>query len=252
MKFFTAGRLLCAGLAAALFLPGAARAAKDVTVVTDMTKAGRNAPEPMGGHPIYYLPTMRGYQQIGDIILGEMPPSPHDVVRIVAQELAKEGYLVVNAVHPTPDIFLDIAWGYLNPENDEVDEKTQGRAYALVLGNTASAVALPEAFNHEQFMAAASDQRYFVIVTAYDYAAFAKQGQHIELWQTKMSTPMNGVFFDDVLTAMVKAGAPSFGRETTGRPHLTPAFPDGRVDVGPTSVKGYIDPPSGPPLYLRR
>ena len=218
--------------------------AKDVTVVVDMTAEGRQAGHPTPDHPVYYSPTLRGYQPIGSVVAGEKAPSPHDVVHMVAQELAKQGYRVINSAHPAPDIVLDFSWGYINPTSDAANGLyyNQGQAYALVLGNTIYQTIQLESFNHQQFMDAANDPRYFVILTAYDYAAFAAQHKRVVLWEAKMSVPTNGVFFDDVLTAMVKAGGPHFGRETTGHPSLEPAFPGGRVDVGTPTVKNYFDP----------
>jgi hypothetical protein len=227
---------------AVLLLPVAV-CAKDVTVVVDFTAEGRQAAHPAPGHPIYYSPVLRGYQTVGSIVAGEKPPSPHDVVHVVAVELAKQGYLVIDPAHPAPDIVLDLSWGYINPTADTANGLyyNQGQAYALVLGNTLYQAMQLESFNHQQFMDAANDTRYFVILTAYDYAAYASQHKRVVLWEAKMSVPTNGVFFDDVLTAMVKAGGPHFGRETLGRPVLEPALPNGRVEVGAPTVKSYFE-----------
>ncbi|HEX3729463.1 MAG TPA: hypothetical protein VHV47_06640 [Opitutaceae bacterium] len=228
-------------LAALLLAPGLARAAKDVTVVTDMTAEGRRALPPTPAHPVYYVPTVRGYQVIGPAISGEQAPSPHDVVRAAALELARQGYLVVDDAHPRPDLLLDFAWGYLNRIGDS--DFNQGQAFSLVLGQTISSVFLPESVGHQAFMDAAKDTRYFVILTAYDYDAYADRRAHIQLWQSKMSTPINGVFFDDVLVSLLRAGGPSIGRETLIRPKLAPLYPEGRVEVGEPTVKGYLPSP---------
>jgi hypothetical protein len=231
-------------LALAVLLLPAAAWAKDVTVVVDMTAEGREAAHPTPDNPMYYSPVVRGYQEIGSVVAGEKPPSPHDVVRAVAVELAKQGYRVINTAHPAPDIVIDVSWGYINPTSDDANGLfyNQGQAYALVLGNTIYNTMQVESFNHQQFMDAAKDPRYFIILTAYDYAAFASQRKHVVLWEAKMSSPTNGVFFDDVLTSLVKAGGPHFGRETTNHPDLEPAVPNGHVEVGTPTVKDYLAP----------
>jgi hypothetical protein len=227
-----------------LLLSAAACAANDVTVVVDMTAEGRQAVHPTPQHPVYYSPVLRGYQAIGSVVAGEKPPSPHDVVHVAAAELAKQGYRVIDSAHPTADIVLDFTWGYLNPTADMANGLyyNQGQAYALVLGNTIYQTMQLESFNHQQFMDAANDTRYFVILTAYDYASYAREHKRVVLWEAKMSIPTTGAFFDDVLTSLVQAGGPHFGRETLGHPMLEPAFPSkGRVDVVTPTVKNYFE-----------
>jgi len=224
---------------AVLGLCGAARAARDIAIVVDMSLEGRKVAHPTSQNPAYYLPTMRGYQAMGDMDTGQVPPSPHAIAHLVAVELAKQGYLVANAVHKNPQLMIDISWGYINPSNDTTNDIqwNQGQMYGLVLGHNISNVIPYESVGREQLLVATKQNRYFIILTAYDYTAYAKSNKRVMLWTAKMSVPSDGLFFTDVMDSMVKAGGPSFGVETVGRPKLVPAVPDGQVIIGTPTVK---------------
>jgi hypothetical protein len=231
-------------LVSALFLSGSALVGRDVTVVVDMTPEGRKAVHPTADRPAYYLTVMRGYQELGVIPAGEKPPTPQEIFSVVMPELAKQGYVGAEANHHAPDLVIDFAWGIIAPTDSSAPNAlNEKQRYALVLGGTFADVVPVESFGHNEFMAAANDRRYFVVVTAYDYAAWAKQRRHLILWKAKMSVPSPGVYFDDVLVSLAKAAGPSFGRETDTHPRVVPADPGGRVDIGTATVRTDADPP---------
>jgi hypothetical protein len=218
-----------------LLSPLLGHAASDVTVVVDMTPAGRSAVHPTPEHPAYYLPVMRGYHELGDVVAGERYVSPHDIVRVLAPELFRQGYRVIEESHQTPDLIIDISWGYITPTAGN-DTYNQNQRYALTLGKSIFNVIMPESFGNREFMEAAREPRYFLVVTAYDYATWSKKQKHLILWKAKMSVPTRGVFFNDVLFSLVQAGGPMFGHETINHPKLMP-LPEGQVDVGTPTVR---------------
>jgi hypothetical protein len=224
-------------LVAALLAPGFARADPDINVIVDMSPAGRKAVHPTPDHPAYYVPTLVPYVQTGDAVAGDKPPSEHTLVHLVAAELAKQGYLV--AIDHPPDLVIAIAWGSIRPtaEDDHVGMTDKIRMNALVLGHTYVNVARSDSFGHAEFMEETRDDRFYIVVTAYDYKAHAAKNQKVILWKAKLSVPSSGVAFDDVLVPLVMAGGPNFGRETINHPKLLPAVPDGRVEIGPATVQ---------------
>jgi hypothetical protein len=229
------------------FLPFFLNAAPDINVVVDMTAEGRKIVHPTTDHPAYYQPVMRGNQQMGDPVSGEKPVSPEEVYRITTTELAQQGYLIVDAQHPNPNLIIDLAWGYITP-TEEPDPRNQNQREALVLGDTITNVAQLESVGHEELMEATRDPRYFVVVTAFDYDAWAKKHRHVILWKAKMSIPTSGVFLGDVVLPLVKAGGPLFGRETINRPKLVPV-PEGKVEVGTPTVR---NEPAAPPTVPQK
>lgn len=275
-------RVRIALAAALLILPGLVRAAADVTVVVDLSPEGRKVAHPTPDHPSYYKPTMGTYQEMGGLVAGEKPPSVHAMVHVVATELAKQGYLVALS-HP-PDLVIDISWGTINlagqgsmsangnigiglsaqgtgnigtnvdslglpaptgPLISGDDIHAQNQMLALVLGHTVTNVMSPESAGHSELLEAANDDRYFVVVTAYDFSAWESQHRRVVLWKAKMSVPKEGYFFDDILDSLVKAGGPSFGRETINHPRLEPLVPNGHVEIGTPTVKNDTQLPAG-------
>jgi hypothetical protein len=241
-------------LAAAAVWFGPARAAAadrktEVDVVVDMSPAGRKFAPPSPGHPVYFIPVLGGYLQLGAAVAGEPPPpTPLEVAHLLAKALAGQGYLVIDPAHPQASLVLAIHWGSLNPEIEQdpltgqriVFNETQ--MLSLTGGNTLNRPALN--FDREAAMQGAEQDRYFVAVTAYELEAYQKRHQKVMLWQAKMSVPSRRVALGDVLPVLAKAGAPMFGRETL-RPQrlILPLSPEGRVEIGVPTVKDYQDVP---------
>jgi len=243
---------------------GQAERKTEVDVVVDLTPEGRKVKGPTPSNPIYYLPVMGGYQALGAAVAGEPPPPPpNEVAHLVAVELAKQGYWTTQThrqkdrtvYSPPPSLVLAIHWGYLNPVKDTPGVPDAGttpiynedQMLALVGGNTLNNLDL--GFEREGVIRGAEQNRYFVVVTAFDFLAYQKTRKRVQLWQAKMSVASNGVTLGEALPALVKAGGPLFGRETK-RPQMLilPVTPEGRVDIGAPTVKDYEDAPSPAPV----
>jgi hypothetical protein len=153
----------------------------------------------------------------------------------------------------TPTLLLMIHYGYMNPKEDDVDgsgrkvQLNQDMMLGLVAGNTFQNLTLD--FERETVFQEAGKNRYFVILTAYDLAAYATSRKKIVLWQAKMSAPSAGIAeFADVGSALVTAGAPFFGRETLQPKMITlPVTPEGKVEIGPLTTKDYSEAPAATP-----
>jgi hypothetical protein len=257
--------LIASTFAVMAAVPAAGARDAEVNVVVDMTAEGRKVPPPSPGHPVYYLPLMGAYQQRGQLTAGEPPPpSPTEIAHLVAVELAKQGYFVTNA-KSAPSIILAIHYGYMNPAivNDSPTGDPTSKVFfnqqemlSLVGGETLKNADLD--MEREHVMQGAEQDRYFVMVSAFDYATYAdsrlatasaaggkhpsKPPQKILLWQAKISTPSNAVSLEAVLPILVKAGAPQFGRETVRPIVLMKPLPEGRVEIGTPEVKGIASP----------
>ena len=89
--------------------------------------------------------------------------------------------------------------------------------------------------------------RYYVIVSALDYAALTQQKKAVVLWTAFVSTDLYGHTLDQVLPSLITAGAPMFGRDTDGAQWpmaVVPIVPMGRVEVGTPYVKQYSAQPA--------
>jgi hypothetical protein len=92
----------------------------------------------------------------------------------------------------------------------------------------------------------AQDNRYLVIVTAYDYAALGRQEAR-RLWRTKMSSNNAGVAMAAALPALIRGGGPYFGRDADEPQFVkVPLGPGGQVETGSPdtiSTAGRLDDP---------
>ncbi len=215
----------------------------DVNVVVDMTEAGRAVTPPTKEQPAFYYPVLAGYREAGSVVAGEKSPAPAPVAKLLAKALAAQNYYVVGTKTPAPTLLLVFHWGYMNPQIDDVGDAenpqqqfwNQREMLALVAGNTLKNIGVFD-FKREDVLQAARDERYFVVVSAYDFAA-AKGKKKILLWQAKLSTPSNGVSLAEVLPSMISAGGPHFGRETK-LPELVnaPLAKEGKVEIGTPTI----------------
>ena len=246
--------LWAAGPLRADFLGFGAPKATDVNIVVDMSADGKKVAPPTKEKPAFYFPVLAGYRERGSLVAGEKSPPPTSVAKLLAKALANQHYFVMGANTPEPSILLVFHWGYINPQVDDTGDPdnpqtifwNQREMLALVAGNTLKNVS-SFGFEREDILQAARDDRYFVMVTAYDFAA-AKEKKKKLLWQAKFSTPSNRVSLADVIPGLITAGTPHFGRETE-RPQSStaPLAKEGKVEVGtPVVVPDSPEKPGGP------
>ncbi len=86
-------------------------------------------------------------------------------------------------------------------------------------------------------------ERYFVIISAYDFQALLKEKKPKLLWVTRVSIQKNRNRFDQDLATMVAQAAQYFGRDS-GR--LVREYHEGKVILGDLKVVGYEDEPAPP------
>jgi len=231
----------------------------DVNVVVDMTDAGRKISPPTKEKPAFYYPVLAGYRESGSLVAGEKSPPPTPVAKLLAKALAAQHYYVMGTKTPAPTLILVFHWGYMNPQIDDTGDPdnpqtifwNQKEMLALVAGNTVKNVG---AFGSERddILQNIRDDRYFVIVSAYDFEA-AKEKKKVLLWQAKMSTPSNRVSLAEVIPSMITAGGPRFGRETKLPESVTaPLAKEGKVDIGTAVVVPDATEKAKPPTPTKK
>lgn len=243
--------MLATGVARA----GAAAGEGEVIVYTNLTEEGKKLTPPTREHPSYYVLIPGGYRQEGATVAGEKPPPPNAVAKLVHAALVKQNYRPAMQKGPPPDQYIVVHWGYINPDTLEAGDPenprnvtlNQREMVALVAGNSISKMD-PFFMEFRDVMDAASEDRYFVVVSSFDFAAAsATPRKKVLLWRARMSVPSAGFTLDEVLGALVASGGPLFGRQTEFAKHVwTRLVPEGHVRVGtPTEVKD-TKPTPGP------
>jgi hypothetical protein len=94
----------------------------------------------------------------------------------------------------------------------------------------------PMAMHRDELVGEIEDNRYFVVLMAYDFQILWKQKEHKLLWETRFSLCQRHNNFDTSLEGMARAASPYFGQNSSGLVHRP--VPVGNVDIGPLKVIG--------------
>lgn len=220
---------------------------QDVIVYSFTTDAGKKFVLPTSEKPAHYVLIDGGYREEGDRIAGEIKPDRARVEKLVRRALAGQHYLGATASSAQVDLLIVYFWGYLAPVEQDFETATdRAKRMALVGGKHLSEMSLEE-FGREELMQAAGEDRYFVVISAYDFAAAAKKKKTL-LWRSQISGSMRRTTLNEVLPPFLAAGAPLFGRDT-GVPaeRAVPLGLQGQVEVGTPVVEEYLPAVQLPP-----
>jgi hypothetical protein len=91
---------------------------------------------------------------------------------------------------------------------------------------------------HSDLIHDLEDNRYFVILMAYDFPTLLKQKKHKLQWVTRISIRQRGHDFGKVLPAMMTYASRYFGEETDGL--VRDPIPEGHVEVGEPKTIGIM------------
>ncbi len=236
----------------------------EFTVFTEVTPAGKQKPIASRESPVYYVGADGGKMEMGDVIAGERPPQTVVLQKTLQNSLTQSGYLGATRANP-PTIFIHYRWGSYNqisystqgfsgdggPEAAPVDNFqvanliercaiVGGTRFALDAARSMRSSGSLQFFRSQSptndlLLSRAEGNLFFVIASAYDYAA-AQRGERILLWRTRMSTTSNGLTMEETLPAIVRLAGPYFGKETKEPQILSPRLSGGRVEAGPAIV----------------
>jgi hypothetical protein len=82
------------------------------------------------------------------------------------------------------------------------------------------------------------EDRYFVVLTAFDYQKLVKEKKPKFLWEVRFSIREQGTQFDRRIQGMAELASDYFGRDSGGLHHDT--LPEGRVEIGPVKSLGEV------------
>ncbi len=123
-----------------------------------------------------------------------------------------------------------------NRQKDDADMKNAmllGYDSELIAGKMLQFTALRKV--HSDLVSDLEDNRYFVILMAYDFPTLLKQKKHKLQWVIRISLRQRGHDFGKDLPAMLTFASRYFGEETDGL--VREPIPEGHVEVGvPTTI----------------
>ncbi|HEX3730060.1 MAG TPA: hypothetical protein VHV47_09660, partial [Opitutaceae bacterium] len=246
----------------------------DITVMTDVTEAGKKLPKVTKDYPAYYLVHSEGFKEMGEGIPSGTTLAQEDMDRLLRRSLADGGYREAGPAAEPPSLLVLYSWGLYSKrehrgmgstplDTNEMFDRAElvgGDAFAAqilkmmqwkadlgpVSGRHAATSNLSnpldlyqlEGRTHGVIVDMADSDLYYVVASAYDYAAY-RQHQRRLLWRTRIAILANGVSQPQVLPTMVLGASPYFGKQTHGEPTILTRHAIGRVEVGPVRVVSF-------------
>ena len=245
----------------------------NVITVTDTTPAGRLVPPASPEHPVYYVAEDLGFREFGAPVPGDTLPPHKEILAVIVNTLRKHGFVPRDNTHHASQ-FIIFNWGTMyaplsagemvggaqqldHPANarllrfmggDKLDlmwDTAVNNPSITMGGNMVDAHILTLGLRSalaEKIHDAAEGDLYVAALGGYDYKALLK-GKAVQLWQTRISCPADGLALAETLPVMIVAAGPLIGRETA-----LPVWKDateetlGHVDIGELKVLGTSEP----------
>jgi len=155
-----------------------------------------------------------------------------------------------------PEIALAIQYGVMGATMGdlggtaaEMPDFNIGPMIALIAGDSIKGDAFTLKFEDvDDIIQRTKSDRYFIIVTAYDFRSYIKDHKKTQLWRTRMSLPSTlGMDFGRALPILLNAGESRLGRQSTHPEFSTVPLEKGRVEIGTPEVIDYQEVPTPPP-----
>ena len=223
-----AALVCCAGLLPTLHADGKGKVQpldRTTIAATDFTEAGERLPVPSVQAPVYYTGVNAGYREfVGVAMAGDPPPPERDMLAIVVQVLAQQGYRGADAQHPPTQVIV-CSWGTLDGGGSLLGP---GPGLAFVGGDKFRLNedrTIPGHISADVFMRRfrsgaaetayqmAAGNLYAVLLRAYDLSA-AEQGKIVLLWETRIACASPGTNMQIALPRMVVSAQRVIGRVT--------------------------------------
>ena len=201
-----------------------------------------------------------------------------DIAKEMAPHLAKQDYWPAQSKE-TCDLLLVVSWGTTSPnmhrdvsnsifkdtydgeyydnianeDYDESDFRWFGMQrnskllgfYPYIRRDRMIRISPQEEY---ELRVAMRDQRYFIIVTAFDFQELLNNKQWKRVWSTRFNMRSPGISFENAHMALSKAGASYYGQKLKDLEHekadLEPFIAE--VEMGEIQVLETIDVPQGP------
>lgn len=200
-----------------------------------------------------------------------------EIVEGMAPNLAKQDYWPAKSKE-TCDLLLVVSWGTTNPgfyvdisnrlfydvydgdyydnvaagDYDESDYNWYGKQrnskllgfYPYIRRDKFTGISPQEEY---ELRAAMLDERYFIIVTAFDFQELMNNKTWKRVWSTRFNIRSPGISFENGHLALSRAGAPYYGKKLnelgTERANSEPIIAE--VEIGEIEILETIDAPKG-------
>jgi hypothetical protein len=184
------------------------------------------------------------FESVQGVQTGEMGKAPPPAPPSASNHAASNGGVDVAKITRAAQEDA-ITGGLATVGLEEKERDDQDMKNAMLLGydseiNALSGTQGPTAMKarRDDLIAEVEEDRYFIVLMAYDFDALWKHKKHKLLWVTRFSVRSRGTNFDDVLPAMSGQASQYFGQNSGGL--LRRALPEGRVEIGDVKSLGTV------------
>lgn len=222
----------------------------DMTVIDELTDYGRSLPPASPDHPVYYVGHNAGYAERG-VNCGDHPPDANYLGRLLQRALSTNGFLPATTAHP-PTLALFFHWGSYNRLDPEMRQmfpvlaRRQMLERSILVGGRRFETSIARRmewgsnaadleYRVELLTDQASDSLYFVVVSAYDFAALQRRERRLA-WRASLTVNALGVSMTDSLPALILTAAPAFGRDMSAPDIVRRRVRRGVVNLGEPTV----------------
>jgi hypothetical protein len=218
----------------------------DILVFANIGETAKTLP-PTAEKPAYYLMMVGGYHREGLATGGENSEkiTAEQVWPPLQKALAAQHYLPATKGTPPPTLLIVFHWGVMTPDilpamsDTTTDTFANGEKMSQLTGGTRVARRFDFDLDYEEARGRATEERFMVIVSAYDLAA-ANSAKHEKkvIWRARMSAPSAHTTLAASIVPLIASGAPFFGREMT-RAEEVP-WDRTKVEIGEAKVVGRV------------
>lgn len=222
-----------------------------MTVICELTDFGRTQPAVTAEQPAYFIDHDNGMKQYGQPYAGVHAPDQAYLDRIIQRSLSSNGYLPADDLH-RPSLVLFYTWGAhsaldadLRSKFPELARQQEIERSNLVGGQNfvnqfvrdldSFPGTLDNSVRHQYLVDETRSDLYFVVVSAYDYAALTQNRRQL-VWRTKLTVDAQGMSMSETLVPLVLTAAPYFGRDMKDSEYLARPIRRGSVKLGPMNV----------------
>ncbi len=233
LDFMTVARVVSVPLAKKQYIPTQdPKTTQELIMVYWGTTRAPEAATESNSHILMQLANdtkQRALAQAGSAVGSTSPSSVSSVA--LRQELAS----IDNQI-----LVANISVQQENQRREDIDMKTAtllGYDSWWVSANAAmegTAMALRKNDMHAEL----EEDRYFVVLSAFDYQMLVNKKKQKFLWEVRFSIRERGNQFDRQLAGMVEKASDYFGRNSNGLQHVD--VPEGRVEIGPLRSLGVV------------
>lgn len=220
-----------------------------IVAVTDLTDAGRKQPIPSPQNPVYFIGINAGFLRYNGIAMGgDPPPEEKQMLRVITQVLANQGFRPADTDHPATQVIV-CSWGVIGTQGRNLLEPGPGiqflggERFGLV-GEDVCGDLLRRGFHSgaaDTVYEMSQSNLYGVLFRAYDLHA-AEAGEQLQLWETRLACSSPGNSLTQALPRLVVSGQHAIGRETI-EPIVQNAARsrEAWVEIGESTVVEYLD-----------